>query len=133
MRLTKHSGLGHEDMGYSYVVIRRGTRPVSRGTQLGRIGDVGRWELEKAAQKHTPKKELLLHNEGEQPASSIEDEFSTSSDGTVAASGSSEDLEEALRLEAFHWPRLVFPPLKNAGHIIIDACTAEGKDVLLRL
>lgn len=31
----------------------------------------------------------------------------------------------ALRNEAFHWPRLVFPPLKKSGHIIIDACTAE--------
>lgn len=36
------------------------------------------------------------------------------------------NLEEALRSEAYGWPRLVFPPLKKSGHIIIDACTREG-------
>lgn len=36
------------------------------------------------------------------------------------------DLEEALRSEAYGWPRLVFPPLKKSGHIILDACTREG-------
>ena len=39
---------------------------------------------------------------------------------------SSSDLEGALRSEAYGWPRLVFPPLKKSGHIIIDACTREG-------
>lgn len=39
---------------------------------------------------------------------------------------SAAELEEALRLEAFSWPRLVFPPLKKSGHIILDSCTAEG-------
>jgi len=32
-----------------------------------------------------------------------------------------------LRLEAFGWPRLVFPPMKRSGHVILDSCTAEGK------
>lgn len=36
-------------------------------------------------------------------------------------------LQAVLREEAFAWPRLVFAPLKNSGHIILDACTAEGK------
>lgn len=36
------------------------------------------------------------------------------------------NLEEVLRGEAYGWPRLVFPPLKKSGHIIIDACTREG-------
>ena len=36
------------------------------------------------------------------------------------------NLEEALRSEAYGWPRLVFPPLKKSGHIIIDACTRQG-------
>lgn len=37
-----------------------------------------------------------------------------------------EAINEALRLESFQWPRLVFPPLKKSGHIILDGCTAEG-------
>ena len=36
------------------------------------------------------------------------------------------NLEGVLRSEAYGWPRLVFPPLKKSGHIIIDACTREG-------
>ena len=39
---------------------------------------------------------------------------------------SAADFEEALMREAYGWPRLVFPPLKRSGHIIIDACTPEG-------
>jgi hypothetical protein len=37
-----------------------------------------------------------------------------------------EEVHEALRVEAYRWPRLVFPPLKKSGHIILDGCTAEG-------
>ena len=37
-----------------------------------------------------------------------------------------EALLEALRTEAYSWPRLIFRPLKKAGHIILDGCTAEG-------
>jgi ribosomal protein RSM22 (predicted rRNA methylase) len=37
------------------------------------------------------------------------------------------DMMEALRLESYHWPKLVFPPLKKSGHIILDSCTPEGE------
>jgi hypothetical protein len=33
-------------------------------------------------------------------------------------------LEEALKMEAYAWPRINFPPLKRIGHI--DACMLEG-------
>ncbi len=36
------------------------------------------------------------------------------------------ELQEILRKEAYSWPRLVFPPLKRSGHIVLDSCTAEG-------
>jgi hypothetical protein len=35
-----------------------------------------------------------------------------------------EVLEEALKMEAYAWPRINFPPLKRIGHI--DACMLEG-------
>jgi ribosomal protein RSM22 (predicted rRNA methylase) len=48
----------------------------------------------------------------------------------VSENGPDEDdgaaLQHVFREEAFAWPRLVFPPLKKSGHIILDACTAEG-------
>ena len=37
-----------------------------------------------------------------------------------------EQIREAIRLEAFQWPRLVFPPLKRSRLVIIDGCTAQG-------
>lgn len=44
-----------------------------------------------------------------------------------------EELREALQLEAYSWPRLVFPPLKRSGHVILDSCTSEGGFSLRRL
>ena len=32
----------------------------------------------------------------------------------------------ALRREAFTWPRLVAPPMKRSGHVIMDACCSNG-------
>ncbi|KAF9225375.1 hypothetical protein BS17DRAFT_778516 [Gyrodon lividus] len=51
----------------------------------------------------------------------------------LGESESPSNLEEALRREAYGWPRLVFPPLKKSGHIIIDACTQEGKIMRLTI
>lgn len=36
------------------------------------------------------------------------------------------DSTDSIRLDAYNWPRMVFPPLKKSGHVIIDGCTAEG-------
>lgn len=53
-------------------------------------------------------------------------EAEPSPENALAELESPSNLEEALRSEAYGWPRLVFPPLKKSGHIIIDACTREG-------
>ncbi|KAI0800808.1 mitochondrial small ribosomal subunit Rsm22-domain-containing protein [Fomes fomentarius] len=128
VRKTKHSGTGHENMDYSYVVIRRGPRPQPATTKTGRIGDVGRRELAKQG-SGSARTELFLESdhphepENGQPAlddAELElnnDMIAVNSDGTTAA----------LRREAYSWPRLVFSPLKRSGHIILDGCTAEGQ------
>jgi len=54
-------------------------------------------------------------------------------ESALEESESPSDLEESLRSEAYGWPRLVFPPLKKSGHIIIDACTREGKIMRLTI
>lgn len=81
LRKTKHAGAGHEDHGYSYVVIRRGQRP--------------------AVARH-------FESDG----------------GSRNVAG--DESEDGIRLEAYQWPRMVFPPLKRSGHVVIDGCTAEG-------
>ncbi|KAJ7361271.1 mitochondrial small ribosomal subunit Rsm22-domain-containing protein [Mycena albidolilacea] len=130
VRLTKHSGEGHEDMGYSYVVIRRGPRPPKPETEVGRVGQVGLTALEKEMASQAPVKELLLDGDfvsaqsAEQLDSVIENPKEIKD---IENPMSFTALNDALRLEAYHWPRLVFPPLKKSGHIILDGCTPEGK------
>jgi len=34
---------------------------------------------------------------------------------------------EALRMEAYEWPRIVYPPLKKSGHVIMDVCTINAE------
>ncbi|GBE77480.1 Rsm22-cox11 tandem protein 2, mitochondrial [Sparassis crispa] len=138
VRKTKHSGVGHEDSGYSYVVIRRGSRPAAATTKVGRIGDVGK-RASAASVSQRPMQELLAHGEHADAVLPYPDAEDTSTSPSQAAkvedtssqmsevSLNAEVMQAALRLEAFSWPRLVFPPIKKSGHIILDACTAEAK------
>lgn len=129
--------MGYEDSRYSYVAIRRGARPTASniGESVGRVGAVGREALEKEAMKILPIKNLMLHGEHEElePAAGVDGTLeselgveSTGSSTALDATQSAEELQEALRLGAYGWPRLVFPPLKRSGHVILDSCTAEG-------
>ncbi|KAH8835675.1 mitochondrial small ribosomal subunit Rsm22-domain-containing protein [Flagelloscypha sp. PMI_526] len=93
--------IGHEDVEYSYVVVRRGVRPgMPLGPKVGRVGDIGQRELDKLATQE------------------------------VAARV---DVDDILRQEAYHWPRLIFPPIKPHKHIILDCCTKEGKIVRMTI
>ncbi|KAG2756344.1 Rsm22-domain-containing protein [Suillus brevipes Sb2] len=138
VRLTKHAREGHEDIEYSYVAIQRGPRPSTVGegvsTQarsVGRIGAVGREEAEHIRLKEEKvAKELVLD------ADYVETRHEAEANhipAEIFPAENSEEVEAALRNEAFHWPRLVFPPLKKSGHIIIDACTAECKIMRLTI
>lgn len=88
---------------------------------------MGKDALEKEAKEPKTIKELMLHDgheleELEDAAAAVEG----LSSADVVETQSAEELQEAFRLEAFSWPRLVFPPMKRSGHIILDSCTAEG-------
>lgn len=124
--------MGHEDIEYSYVVIRRGARPSPATTNYGRVGDVGKRALDQEALSQVPVKELQLHHEYEEAAVAATEVPAPDTETAIDVEKSLEpqsraELEEALRLEAYSWPRLVFPPLKKSGHIILDSCTAEGE------
>ncbi|KAK7058621.1 37S ribosomal protein S22 [Paramarasmius palmivorus] len=132
VRRTKHSKAGYEDIGYSYVIVRRGERPTNTTSQLGRVGAVGRRQMVKEMEANVPIKELALHDDQE---SYFLEESEQSSEVTSAEASvvSRDDIDASLRQEAFYWPRLVFPPLKKSGHIILDSCTAEGKIMRLTI
>lgn len=131
VRKTKHSGTGHENMDYSYVVIRRGPRPAQTSAKVGRVGDIGLRELAKRAADSVPMNRLSLasdlHDETElshkEESSRILDSSQASSESHELASA---EVISALRQEAYSWPRLIFPPIKRSGHVILDVCHPQG-------
>ncbi|KAI0257273.1 mitochondrial small ribosomal subunit Rsm22-domain-containing protein [Lactifluus subvellereus] len=126
VRRTKHSGVGHEDIGYAYVVIRRGSRPTIPDVKVGRLGEVGRRQMQLEEAKH-PIVELDL--DGGDPWTPLEPTVaSTSPEETVEPHGRNlAEIDSLLKAEASHWPRLVFPPLKKSGHVVMDVCAPSGK------
>ena len=155
VRQTKHAKRGEEDVGYSYVVVRRGERNRDLGggeggvavVREGRIGAVGRWaeEAEKAREdrqdeERAGKGRWSVDEDGVEAGVVVEEseavrveasEESIPVDGLQDESGEevgmgAKELEEVLRNEAYGWPRINFPPLKRSGHVLIDACMPEG-------
>lgn len=130
VRKTKHSGVGHEDIGYSYVVIQRGPRPPfdPDSREVGMAGPISSEEAEKEA-RASP---LVLFPDTD----ANEEHIRAQEEILQAVEMSSEqreipdnpaNIEGSLRKHAYHWPRLVFPPLKRSGHIILDSCTQDGR------
>lgn len=130
VRKTKHSGVGHEDIGYSYVVIRRGSRPLfdPSSPNVGKMGPISYEEVQKDMDKrsglvlypdtHANQEHIRAQEEDIQTAEMAMEQQVVPE--TLA------DVEGELRNHAYHWPRLVFPPLKRSGHIILDSCTPNG-------
>lgn len=131
MRKTKHSKRGDEDLMYSYVVFRTGTRPLAPAARMGRKGGVAR-ELERVEMmKKLGKVELKEINDGEFEfvqeqvplrAEDAEEELAVDREDP-------KEVEEALQAESYHWPRLVLPPLKRTGHVVMDTCHPIGEFV----
>lgn len=125
VRRTKHSGVGHEDIGYSYVVIRRGPRPSIPDVKVGRLGEVGRRRLQLEEAKRPPV-ELEL-DDGSLQAPPPPTVASTLSEKTIEPHDRSPaEIGNLIEAEAFHWPRLISPPLKKSGHIVMDVCSPSG-------
>ncbi|KAH9081796.1 Rsm22-domain-containing protein [Lactarius deliciosus] len=124
VRLTKHSGVGHEDTGYSYVVIRRGPRPKIPDVKVGRLGEVGRRQIQKGA-KLAPV-ELELDDAGSLATSQLADAGVPPEEIAEQCAHGPAEIDSLLKAESFHWPRLVFPPLKKSGHVVMDVCAPSG-------
>ena len=119
VRKTKQSGRGHEDIHYSYVVIRRGARPEATGKSLGLERKLSAEELEEVI---AGRRNVWVDGEGGEMVLSREAEIEAPEEDGM----NDEELRGHLRLDAYTWARLVVPPIKRAGHIILDTCTSEG-------
>jgi len=131
-RKTKHTNRGEEDVNYTYLVLGRGQRPASStSAQTGRVGGVGKEVLEKEAEKREGKSELreVEGGGGEFEMISLTDLASGQQKVPGSTQGDAQTEEEVdgeLRMEAYTWPRVVAPPMKRAGHVILDTCFPDG-------
>ena len=132
VRRTKHSGVGHEDIGYSYVVIRRGPRPSIPDVKVGRLGEVGRQQVQLEEAKRPPLE--LEPDDGSPQAIPTPTVSSKIPDKSIEPQGHSPaDMEDLIKAEAFHWPRLISPPLKKSGHVVMNVCSPSGLSSLLHV
>lgn len=130
VRRTKHSGVGHEDIGYSYVVIRRGPRPGIPDVKVGRLGEVRRQQLQLEKAKR-PLHELELEDGSPQAIPTPTVSSKIPDEPTEPHVHSPAEMETLIMTEAFHWPRLISPPLKKSGHVVMDVCSPSGLSSLL--
>jgi hypothetical protein len=97
-------------------------------SNVGRLGEVGKRALAAERLSKFPIKELEVHVQGGGgalnvlPSKTKVPKQPLNPDHGLSAS----EVQMQLRLEAYQWPRLIFPPLKKSGHAILDACTAGG-------
>lgn len=125
VRLTKHSSRGDEDSNFSYVVFRRQPRP----SQSDHTTDVA--SIAKQGPLHpsqiTPPTEMVFSETSPQgtdyfdvkQTEEVDAESSIVLDDPVGVSN-------AMKSEAAAWPRLVAPPLKRSGHVLLDGCAPSG-------
>ena len=137
-RKTKHKKDGESDSNYSYVIIRRGNRPEARTQGSGLFGAVAREEQERNAQKEESMQQgMIVPIKGAQDGSYevmryIPSKVSSKSSEPLDEA-EQETLEQDMRKEAYRWPRLVYPPLKRSGHVVMDTCHPSGMSSTIRL
>ncbi|KAF9351354.1 37S ribosomal protein S22 [Mortierella sp. AD094] len=114
LRKTKHSKDNYEDSKYTYVVLRKGARPV-----------------------FTPPPPTSTIVESSQPQSIEPANVSTESEEGSSTKRKkykklpppppvTYDNPEDMFAASHAWSRIVVPPLKKDGHVVMDTCAANG-------
>ncbi|KAJ2745398.1 37S ribosomal protein S22 [Coemansia sp. BCRC 34301] len=96
--LTKHSKSNVEDLRYSYAILRRGSRPPISA---------------------------LPNANSESPLVSLA--VAEANPEKYLPTGEPRKPIQRLAVEAYQWPRIILPPMKRKGHVVVDVSTPEGK------
>ncbi|CAK9780945.1 hypothetical protein CC85DRAFT_327441 [Cutaneotrichosporon oleaginosum] len=126
-RKTKHAKRGEEDVSYSYLIVSRGKRPEAPSglaEGIGRFGAVGREAAARALAKATGRTEIRQVEGSESGEMEV---VEIAHDVALPPVEDPAETENALKAEAYSWPRLVAPPLKRSGFVVMDACMPEEK------
>lgn len=126
LRRTKHAKRGEENMTYSYLIISRGERPTTSST-VGRFGQVAAEHEARHAAKASFRPELVPIEGGERGTFEAVNTSTLDVKTPTAESLDDPAVREAVRAQAYTWPRLVAPPMKRSGHVVMDVCSPSGQ------
>ncbi|KAF9432282.1 37S ribosomal protein S22 [Entomortierella beljakovae] len=110
LRKTKHSKENYEDSKYSYVVLRKGARPVHIPLSIPKT---------KTSPQITPV-ESTAEESVEKPQG--KKKFKKPPPPPPVTYDNPEDMFAASHA----WSRIVVPPLKKDGHVVMDTCASNG-------
>ena len=155
--LPRGRGAQHQDERFSYVILRRLSRARARQEDVARAEKMasGEWldvlppeeeedeeanmSAEEIAERRAIEKRMGFSRDADDvvAATSREDESTVDA---IEADEDGDDAEEdedavpenpladAVALASAHeWGRMVRPPIKRSGHVIVDLCDADGK------
>ncbi|CCO29928.1 hypothetical protein BN14_03952 [Rhizoctonia solani AG-1 IB] len=90
----------------------KGRRKDKHGRQVLEVGEDGVWTglMDTGAMEHEVGVDRNDPSRNQGPAESVEKDSE----------------EEVLRNAIGTWPRIIYPPMKRSGHVIMDTCTNEG-------
>jgi hypothetical protein len=98
----------------------KGRRKDRHGRHVLEVGDDGVWSgLGDSAVKH-------VESEEKGGPSHIQNQTEASDPTEIVPEA------DALRSAIGTWPRIVYPPMKRSGHVILDTCTSEGMQLSAR-
>ena len=154
--LPRGRGAQHQDERFSYVIIRRLSRARARQEDVARAEKVasGKWldvlppeeeedeeasmSAEEIAERRAIERRMGFSRDVDDVVAAVSREDASTFDA-IEADEDDDDTEEgeevvpenpladAVALASAHeWGRMVRPPIKRSGHVIVDLCDAEG-------
>ena len=155
--LPRGRGAQHQDERFSYVILRRLSRARARQEDVARAEKVasGKWlDVHPPEEEEDEEANMCAEEIAERRAIEKRMGFSRDADDVVAATSREDEstvdaieadedgddaeededavpenpLADAVALASAHeWGRMVRPPIKRSGHVIVDLCDADGK------
>ncbi|KAF9172703.1 37S ribosomal protein S22 [Mortierella sp. AD010] len=113
LRKTKHSKDNYEDSRYTYVVLRKGARPVFTSPSTPTTVE---------SSQPQPIEPANGSSESEEDPSTKRKKHKKPPPPPPVTYDNHEDMFAASHA----WSRIVVPPLKKDGHVVMDTCAANG-------
>ncbi|KAG0299146.1 37S ribosomal protein S22 [Linnemannia gamsii] len=110
LRKTKHSKDNYEDAKYTYVVLRKGPRPSFTRASTQAASEASITSVSSVTEDSATDPSLKKKRTKKPPPP------------PPVTYDNPEDMQAA----SYDWSRIVVPPLKKDGHVVIDTCAANG-------